>query len=107
MSSNQKQDGNNAFIEQEKSVPVGATWSNSGNLKIDLDNLLSSNKNDKGIAPTMNQMASNPTSPTNQSRLMTQNNTSNAMFGNSIAQNYQQNFATFNQPNNQYFAAFK
>lgn len=43
---------------------MGATWTNSGNLNIDLDNLMGSNKN-KGNAPTMNQLktTSNNTSP--------------------------------------------
>lgn len=108
MSSSQKQDCiNDDGNQQEKTsaAAVGATWSNSGNLKIDLDNLLSNNKNDKGNALSMNQMASNPTSPINQPRLIQQNNMS-ALYG-QVAQNYQNNLATFNQPNNQFFATFK
>lgn len=60
-------------MRNSKSQPVGATWSNSGSLNIDLDNLLVSKQN-KGSAPSMNQLASNPTSPVNQSRLNAQNN---------------------------------
>lgn len=108
MSSSQKVEGDKLADHPEKGVAVGATWSNSGSLKIDLDNLLTSGKFDKNIAPTMNQMASNPTSPTNQPKSMTQTNMSFApTYGNHPAQNYQQNFATFNQPNNQFFASFK
>lgn len=45
--------------ELKTEIPVGATWSNSGSVKIDLNNLLTS-KNDKGpSAPTMNQMKLN------------------------------------------------
>lgn len=56
-----------------KQQTIGATWSNSGSLNIDLDNLLVGKQN-KGVAPSMNQLASNPTSPVNQSRLNAQNN---------------------------------
>ncbi|CAH0554393.1 unnamed protein product [Brassicogethes aeneus] len=52
-----------------KPVPVGSTWTNSGNLNIDLDNLLVS-KPKTGPSPSMNQLASNPTSPVNQARPM-------------------------------------
>lgn len=107
MSSNQQKQESDHMCgnQQEKATTIGATWSNSGNLKIDLDNLLTSNKNDKGVAPSMNQLASNPTSPINQPRTMTQNNA--AMYGQiPIAQNYQQNFAAYSQPNN-FYATFK
>lgn len=59
--------------KNNKATLVGATWSNSGSLNIDLDNLLVTKQN-KGSAPSMNQLASNPTSPVNQSRLNAQNN---------------------------------
>lgn len=67
--------GGNQFNNQNnKQLPVGATWSNSGSLNIDIDNLsLLGNKNKPGNAPTMNQLASNPTSPVNQPRLVTGN----------------------------------
>lgn len=60
-------------VKNNKPQMVGATWSNSGSLNIDLDNLLVAKQN-KGAAPSMNQLASNPTSPVNQSRLNAQNN---------------------------------
>lgn len=63
--------------KNNKPIMVGATWTNSGSLNIDLDNLLVSKQN-KGAAPSMNQLASNPTSPVNHSRLNAQNN--NQMF---------------------------
>lgn len=50
-----------------KNVNVGSTWKNSGNINIDLDNLLV-NKPKMGPSPSMNQMVSNPTSPVNQPR---------------------------------------
>ncbi|GLG98711.1 Clathrin interactor 1, partial [Gryllus bimaculatus] len=46
--------------------PIGSTWTNSGNLNINIDNLsITGNKNARsGNAPSMNQMAfSSPTSP--------------------------------------------
>lgn len=55
--------------QHNKQLPLGATWSNSGSLNIDIDNLsLGGNKNKSGVAPTMNQLASTPTSPIHQSR---------------------------------------
>lgn len=103
MSSNHIQTSDKHVNQQVKSQNLGATWSNSGSLNIDLDNLLSSNKNDKGIAPSMNQLASNPTSPINQPRLVAQTSLGNPSFGNINAQN----FAAFNQSNNQFFANLK
>ncbi|GLV44440.1 liquid facets-Related [Carabus blaptoides fortunei] len=63
--------GGNQFNNQNnKHIPIGATWSNSGSLNIDIDNLsVLGSKNKPGNAPTMNQLASNPTSPVNQPRL--------------------------------------
>lgn len=54
--------------EQKKQTEpnLGATWTNTGSLNIDLDNLLMSNKNKAENAPSMNQLKSNPTSPVNQ-----------------------------------------
>lgn len=73
---------NKQDFKNNKPQMVGATWTNSGSLNIDLDNLLVAKQN-KGAAPSMNQLASNPTSPVNQSKLLN-------------AQN-----------NNQFFASFK
>lgn len=57
--------------ENNKQLPVGSTWVNSGSLNIDIDNLsLGGNKNKMGTAPTMNQLASTPTSPINQPRVI-------------------------------------
>lgn len=85
-----------------KPVAVGSTWKNSGNINIDLDNLLTS-KPKTGPSPSMNQMASNPTSPINQPRPMPQ--FSSPGFGTQLnfnATNIQQN-----NMNNQFFASFK
>lgn len=51
-----------------KASNVGATWTNSGSLNIDLDNLMGSKKGKGGPAPTMNQLktTSNNTSPEHQ-----------------------------------------
>lgn len=57
---------NNTNSSTNKVTPLGATWTNSGTLNIDLDNLnLMGSKNRKGNAPTMNQLKtnSNNTSP--------------------------------------------
>lgn len=56
---------NNTNSSMNKATPVGATWTNSGNLNIDLDNLMGSKKGKAGNAPTMNQLKtnSNNTSP--------------------------------------------
>lgn len=78
---------------------LGSTWSNSGNLNINLDNLLET-KPKPGVSPSMNQLASNPTSPINQPKLTNQYN--NAM--NFNAQGFPPN--TFNQPNKQLFPSF-
>ena len=55
---------------ESKQANLGATWSNSGNLNIDVDNLFTSKQHKQGGAPSMNQLASNPTSPTNQPKMM-------------------------------------
>lgn len=73
MSSKPNTPSENKEMKMGKSQAVGATWTNSGSLNIDLDNLLIGKQN-KGVAPSMNQLASNPTSPVNQSRLNAQNN---------------------------------
>lgn len=54
-------------VNNNRNTQLGATWTNSGNLNIDLDNLLIS-KPKTGPSPSMNQLASNPTSPVNQGR---------------------------------------
>ncbi|RZC42951.1 epsin-like protein [Asbolus verrucosus] len=78
----------------------GSTWSNSGNLNIDLDNLLV-NKPKQGVSPSMNQLASNPTSPINQPKLTNQFGTTNFN-----AQGFPQINNSFNQPNKQLFPSF-
>lgn len=89
---------------------VGATWSNSGNLNIDLDNLLGNKQNKQTSAPSMNQLASTPTSPTNQPRIVTQNSPG---FGMPMNNFNNRSFTTntnmqgLNQPNNQFFPTFK
>lgn len=83
--------------------PVGATWSNSGNLNIDLDNLLGNKQDKNSGAPSMNQLASNPTSPTHRPRTMPQNSIMSPGFGQQLNFNNQP-LSTANQ---QFFAAFK
>lgn len=98
-----QQTDNQPNYNSNKPSAVGATWSNSGNLNIDLDNLLGNKLNKQNNAPSMNQLASNPTSPINQPRVMAQN-ANQAMYGRSM--NYGPP-SGLNQPNNQFFAAFK
>lgn len=95
----QNQETDNMSNYNSNKIEVGATWSNSGNLNIDLDNLLGNKKNKHGNAPSMNQMASNPTSPINQPRAM-----NSQPYGRPINHNPS---SGFNQPNNQFFTAFK
>lgn len=59
---------NNHKTDNLDSNKVGATWTNSGNLNIDLDNLLGNRGGKPSHTPSMNQLASTPTSPTNQPR---------------------------------------
>lgn len=100
-----------------KNVPVGSTWKNSGNLNIDLDNLLVS-KPKQGPSPSMNQMVSNPTSPINQPRILSppQSNMTTPTSGgagfNTTPLNFNNTtqsiiFPQNNQQSNQFFAAFK
>ncbi|CAH1102579.1 unnamed protein product [Psylliodes chrysocephalus] len=95
-----------------KNVPVGSTWKNSGNINIDLDNLLtnkpktdSRTQNDvivfTGPSPSMNQLASNQTSPVNQPRSVSNAGMVSPGFGTQL------NFNNAQQQNNQFFAAFK
>lgn len=100
----QSQTTDNMSSYNSNKVALGATWSNSGNLNIDLDNLLGNKKNKQGIAPSMNQLASNPTSPIHQPRAMGQHNMNNQAYGRPI--NYNPS-SGLNQPNNQFFTAFK
>ncbi|GAB0087536.1 hypothetical protein DMENIID0001_018530 [Sergentomyia squamirostris] len=37
-------------------VPVGSTWTNTGSINLDLDNLLTSKKGKGEVAPSMNQL---------------------------------------------------
>lgn len=96
---------NNIEKQQINSKPilVGSTWKNSGNINIDLDNLLT-NKPKTGPSPSMNQLASNPTSPINQPRHMPQMSTPG--FGTQLNFNSTPNFQQSNI-NNQFFASFK
>lgn len=84
-----------------KNLAVGSTWKNSGNINIDLDNLLGS-KPKTGPSPSMNQLASNPTSPTNQPKPIGPGVMSPG-FGTQLNFNNMQNL----QQNNQFFASFK
>lgn len=59
---------NNSDKMSNKSIPVGPTWTNSGNLNIDIDNLMLAKP--KQQSPSMNQLASTPTSPINQPKLI-------------------------------------
>lgn len=112
-SSNGKQSEMNAaqlqFQQQQKQHNVGATWSNSGTLNIDLDNLLMNKQNKQGTAPSMNQLAVNPT--TNQPRTMVVNSSSPPVFGGPINFNHAGFAPAVNanmmQTNNQFFPAFK
>lgn len=92
---------NNNSDKSQKSQPIGRTWTNSGNLNIDLDNLLV-NKPKQGPSPSMNQLASNPTSPVNQPRIIqkSQDFDNGQVFNN-------HNLAGFKQLNNDLFASFK
>ncbi|KAJ8965545.1 hypothetical protein NQ314_004045 [Rhamnusium bicolor] len=87
-----------------KNIPVGSTWKNSGNINIDLDNLLV-NKPKTGPSPSMNQLASNPTSPINQPKPVSQVIVSPG-FGTQLNFNNMQSFPQ-NHQNNQFFASFK
>ncbi|KAK9886115.1 hypothetical protein WA026_014902 [Henosepilachna vigintioctopunctata] len=91
---------NNTESKLVKTQAVGQTWTNSGNLNIDLDNLLIS-KPKQGPSLSMNQLASNPTSPVNQPRI----NQISPAFGNQMFNS--QNLGGFNQTNNDLFANFK
>lgn len=109
MSSIQKSSNEKPAQELSKTQQnIGATWSNSGNLNIDLDNLLTGKQNKQSTAPSMNQLASNPTSPVNQPRLINQNSLGSPGFNNFPVSNF--GIPNFNQPqpqNNQFFAGFK
>ncbi|KAG5898812.1 hypothetical protein JTB14_011022 [Gonioctena quinquepunctata] len=83
-----------------KTLPVGSTWKNSGNINIDLDNLLVS-KPKLGPTPSMNQLASNQTSPVTLPRPPSQG-TMPPIFGTPMNFNNVQH-----QQNNQFFATFK
>lgn len=85
----------------DKNLAVGSTWKNSGNINIDIDNLLGS-KPKTGPSPSMNQLASNPTSPINQPKPVSQGVMSPG-FGTQLNFNNMQNL----QHNNQFFASFK
>ncbi|XP_018576031.1 clathrin interactor 1 isoform X2 [Anoplophora glabripennis] len=84
-----------------KNLAVGSTWKNSGSINIDLDNLLGG-KPKTGPSPSMNQLASNPTSPVNQPKPVSQGVMSPG-FGTQLNFNNMQNM----QHNNQFFASFK
>ncbi|KAL1498311.1 hypothetical protein ABEB36_009127 [Hypothenemus hampei] len=91
--------GNGGFQNSShtyKSQTLGSTWANSGNVNIDLDNLMGA-KPKNSPAPTMNQLASNPTSPINQPR--------SSPGGNNLAFSNVQ--GGFPQAGNQFFVGFK
>lgn len=88
-----------------KSQPVGSTWVNSGKVNIDLDNLILG-KPKTAPSPSMNQLASNPTSPVNQPRPGAGNKTGypgNVGYNN--INNIQGGFPQ--QGSQQFFAGFK
>jgi hypothetical protein len=58
--------GGNTKDAQAKKAQIGSTWTDSGNINIDLDNLLG--KQNKGAAPSMNQLKSVNNSPVHQQR---------------------------------------
>lgn len=100
-STTQVQTANNQqLFNTNKQQSLGATWNNSGNLNIDLDNLLGNKQAKHSNAPSMNQLASNPTSPINQPKLLGQ-----APYGFNQSFGLSTNSPGFNQANN--FAAFK
>lgn len=107
MSSN---NANNSNVDASNTKPtktqladVGATWSNSG-INIDLDNLLT-NSNKNAAAPSMNQLASNPTSPVNQPRISGYGGAPPMNHFNNLNMNMSMNNGqNANQP---FFAAFK
>ena len=104
MSSNTNNTASPTTTPANKNLPLGATWTNSGNLNIDLDNLLGS-KPKTAPTPSMNQLASNPTSPINHPRPVNQINNSafNTNFGfNNVSSGYPQQ-----QSNNQFLAGLK
>lgn len=87
-------------LSMKSAPPLGSTWKNSGNINIDLDNLMGSKP--KTASPSMNQMASNPTSPVNQPRIINQGPLGAPSFGTQL------NFGVQGQNvNNQFFATFK
>ncbi|XP_030750296.1 clathrin interactor 1 isoform X2 [Sitophilus oryzae] len=78
---------------------MGSTWVNSGNVNIDLDNLMIS-KPKLPLSPSMNEMASNPTSPINRAKI-----------GNNSISNVRNNFNNIQdripQQNPNFFSGFK
>ncbi|GJQ87366.1 putative telomere length regulation protein [Trypoxylus dichotomus] len=115
-SSNDSKQSDNLIQQsnQQRLQNIGATWSNSGSLNIDLDNLLVSRQNKQGQAPSMNQLASTPINPVtgmNQPRTMMINTTPPPVFGSPINFNHPGFSPAVNanlmQANNQFFPAFK
>jgi len=63
--SNNNNNNNTQAESAKKPIAVGSTWSNAGSINIDLDNLMGKSNN-KGPAPSMNQLKSTNTSPVKQ-----------------------------------------
>ncbi|KAI4460450.1 epsin/ent-related [Holotrichia oblita] len=121
-SSNDKQADNvnqqSQQTKQQQQQNIGATWSNSGNLNIDLDNLLKNKQNKQGPSPSMNQLATNPSN--NPAAMLNQPRTMMIGGGGSTPPvyaapaNFNHNMgfppqvnANLMQSNNQFYAAFK
>ncbi|KAF7267988.1 hypothetical protein GWI33_018832 [Rhynchophorus ferrugineus] len=86
-----------------KSQPLGSTWANSGNVNIDLDNLMLT-KPKATPSPSMNQLASNPTSPVNHPKAV---GVATPNFGSNLAFNNLQGRVQQQQTPPQFFASFK
>lgn len=108
MSSTSNQTVTDKAAQDSKSqMNVGATWTNSGSLNIDLDNLLISKTNKQSTAPSMNQLASNPQSPINQPKVVNQNNVGSSGFNNFGMPGFMPGYSQMPPQNNQFFAGFK
>lgn len=99
MSSAASQQPAKADAAKPSSQPLGQTWSNTGSLNIDIDNLSLIGQKTKGVSPSMNQLASTPTSPVNQPRAPVQSPT--GMYGMPWQASPGQ------APNQNFFPAFK
>jgi len=93
-SSNATQMPQTSLEHQRVPSTLPSTWSNSGSLNINLDNLMDNNSK-QPPAPKLNQIPSNPTSPINQQRVMMT----------TLSDSQRQ--LNFSNANNQLFGVFK